>query len=67
MTTFRHISAKKAWAKKQAEIAHYKFCFIGSLALLYKGGTLSKAEVVARMNEAGLSREDLQAFRKSCE
>jgi hypothetical protein len=34
------------------------------LALLYKGGLLSKAELVEQLNAAGITKYDLKQFRE---
>ena len=61
----RQISAKCAWARlsERAECAE-KFGFIACLALLYKTNTLTRAQVVDRLNEAHITREDLIKFRE---
>jgi hypothetical protein len=59
----RQISAKKAWARlsERAECGE-KFGFIACLGLLYKGGILTRAQVVAELNSARITRDDLRKF-----
>ena len=61
----RRLSAKRAWARlsERAECGE-RFGFIACLALLYKTGCLTRAQVVDRLNEAHITREDLEKFRK---
>ncbi len=65
MTTFRHVSAKKAWARlsDRAERGE-KFGFIACLGVLYKAGSLTRSQVVEHFNRAHITREDLQKFRE---
>ena len=65
MTTNRHISAKKAWARlsERAQLGE-KFGFIACLGILYKAGMLSRGEVLKRLNEARVTRADLVKFRE---
>jgi hypothetical protein len=65
VTTTRHISAKKSWARLQERAEHgEKFGFIACLGLLYKSGQLTRQQVLERLNEAHITREDLQKFRE---
>lgn len=61
----RQISAKRAWARlsERAERAE-KFGFIACLALLYKCGAVTRAQVVEKLNESHITRADLQKFRE---
>lgn len=61
----RHISAKKAWARisERAERGE-KFGFIACLGILYKGGFLTRGEVLEQLNQARISRADLVKFRE---
>ena len=63
MSTFRHVSAKRAWARLQ-ERADYgeRFGFIACLKLLYKTGALTREQLVKKVNEYHITREDLQKF-----
>ena len=49
----RRLSAKRAWARlsERAELGE-KFGFISCIALLYKAGTLTRAQVVETLNDA---------------
>jgi hypothetical protein len=59
----RQISAKKAWARlsERAECGE-KFGFIACLGLLYKGGILTRAQVIEELNSARITRDDLRKF-----
>jgi hypothetical protein len=61
----RRLSAKRAWARFR-EGAEYgeKFGFIACIALLYKAGHLTRAQVVDRLNEPHITRDDLIKFRE---
>lgn len=60
----RHITAKKAWGKmaERARLGH-RFGFIAYLGLLYRSGTLSRDQVRDVLNDAGVTREELEAYR----
>jgi hypothetical protein len=61
----RHISAKKAWAQisERAQLGE-KFGFIACLGILYKGGFLSRGQVLEQLKIAKISRDDLVKFRE---
>jgi hypothetical protein len=61
----RRLSAKRAWSKlsERAECGE-KFGFIACLALLYKSGALTRAQVVEKLNESHITRDDLVRFRE---
>ncbi len=61
----RRLSAKKAWARlsERAECGE-RFGFIACIALLYKAGHLTRAQVVEKLNESHITRADLVRFRK---
>jgi hypothetical protein len=61
----KHISAKKAWARisERAQLGE-KFGFIACLGILYKGGFITRGDVVARLNDARITRGDLVKFRE---
>ena len=65
MTTVRHITAKKAWARmeERAKLGE-TFGFIACLGLLYKAGTLTRADVLQRLREANITKDDLRKFRE---
>ena len=60
----KQISAKRAWAdlSERARLG-YAFGFISCLGLLYKSGGITKSEVVEKLVEAGISKDDLVKFR----
>lgn len=64
MSRERHITAKRAWGEmaERARLGN-SFGFIACLGLLYKSGTLSRAQVVDALNSAGITREELQKFK----
>lgn len=65
MTTFRHTSAKKAWSKLQERAERgEKFGFIACLGLMYKSGHLTRQQVLDRLREGQITREDLRKFRE---
>ena len=61
----RRLSAKRAWARlsERAECGE-RFGFIACIALLYKAGQLTRAQVVDALNEARITRDDLARFRE---
>jgi hypothetical protein len=61
----KQVTAKKAWAtlSERARLGE-KFGMIAMLGLLYKGGEISREQVVEKLNEAQVSREDLKKFRE---
>jgi len=61
----KQLSAKRAWAElnERARLGE-KFGFIACLGLLYKSGQLSREQVVSRLNEARVTRDDLKRFRE---
>lgn len=65
MTTFRHGSAKKQWARLQDRAERgEKFGFIACLGVLYKAGKLTRAEVLEKLKESHITRDDLRKFRE---
>jgi hypothetical protein len=61
----RHISAKRAWARISERAEHgEKFGFIACLGILYKGGLLTRGQVLERLKEARITRADLEKFRE---
>ena len=65
MNARKQLSAKKAWARLSERVRSGEtFGFISCLALLYKGGLLSKAELVEQLNAAGITKDDLKRFRE---
>jgi hypothetical protein len=63
----RQISAKRAWSRmtERAEFGE-RFGFIACLSLLYKNGLVTRAQIVAALNEAQVTRDDLRRFREHC-
>jgi hypothetical protein len=61
----KQITAKRAWAdlSERARLG-YKFGFISCLGLLYKSGEISRAEVIEKMVEAGITAEDCSRFKQ---
>jgi hypothetical protein len=61
----KQITAKRAWAdlSERARLG-YKFGFISCLGLLYKSGEISRAEVIEKMLEAGISPDDCARFKR---
>jgi hypothetical protein len=65
MSSWHHISAKKAWARltERAERGE-KFGFIACLSLLYKAQILTRGQVLEQLNLARVTRADLAKFRE---
>lgn len=60
---YKQLTAKR-WAKEQGEkLWRVKFRLIALTGLMYKGGMLTKTEVVEQLNDGGITKEDLQRFR----
>lgn len=65
MRLFRQETAKRAWGKLQARAERgEKFGFIACLGVLYKSGKLTRAEVLEKLKESHITREDLRKFRE---
>jgi hypothetical protein len=64
----KQLSAKKAWSKlNERARPGEKFGKIAMVGLMFKSGFLSKPETVKLLNEAGVTRQDLQKFREQRE
>jgi hypothetical protein len=63
--TKRHISAKRAWAQlsERAERGE-KLGFIAALQLLFQCGMISRPQMIEKLNEARITRDDLAIFHK---
>lgn len=65
MTTFRHVSAKRAWANLQERAEHgEKFGFIAAMGILYKGGTLTREQVLKLLQDNHITAADCRKFRE---
>jgi hypothetical protein len=61
---YKQLTAKR-WAKEQGEkLWKAKFGLIALTGLMYKGGMLTKKEAAEKLNEAGITREDLGRFNR---
>jgi hypothetical protein len=66
--TNRHISAKRAFARVSERAEHgEKFGFIAAFQLLVRSGVLTREQVAQFMNDARITRDDLERFRKHVE
>ncbi len=65
MNAQKQLSAKKAFAlvTERARRAE-NFALIATLGLLYKSGQLTRDQVVDKLNEARVTRDDLRKFRE---
>jgi len=66
MTTFRHISAKRAWAEmsERARLGH-ALGFIDAIGLLFSQGLISRAQVIELFRSRDITKADLIAYRKT--
>lgn len=64
MNREKSISAKKAWGALKRDRDHFVWLFIACQGLLLKSGELTRDEVRDNLNEAGVTREDIERFRR---
>ena len=62
---YRQLTAKRAWGQlsERARLGE-KFGAIALMGLLLKTGLLSRTQVIEKLTEFGVTREDLRKFRE---
>lgn len=64
MNAQKQLASKKAWGALKRDRDHFVWLFIACQGLLLKLGELTREQVRDNLNEAGVTREDLERFRR---